>query len=567
MYNLKKGKLDIGENMKIAEKSFVKKIVSFFNNLEINKNPKNYAVFFGAFTALFISIKELISYFLIEESSLIIHEYFLIVSLLLLVFAVIFILVLLEIIDKASKSINLLLLIYPFVLAVMANFIFYIYQNNSLKMFSYILSVIILSFAQIYKRNRRIALFSFSFGMFLIMYSFLYSSYENYINFTIIALVINIISYIIASTYYSMYKNKEKAISFLDQKSNEQKNIIYKLEQTYNDLLISHKITEKMLEITEEILKNENLEDVLQLVLEQAIKVVPKSQAGSILIDKNGKMDYVAAIGYDLAKLKKIELEFDDLFQSTLEDKYDPIIIKNLEVFDEFHLSKSKMDSFKKQKVNMAKSCLTCSFQSEGKFFGSINLDNFESEDIYNEQDKYFIKQLTKEIEIIISIHKLYEKALRPTKYDELTNAYTRKYGLKLLQNMLEKYFDSMHSICFIDINDLKKINDKYGHAVGDSYLNFFGESVLKSDIKQNIFSRLGGDEFLLVFKNTDRSEAETEIEKLRNYFKQNQFVFEKFKNPLTFSVGISVYLEDEKSIFELIKIADKRMYLDKNKN
>ena len=161
----------------------------------------------------------------------------------------------------------------------------------------------------------------------------------------------------------------------------------------------------------------------------------------------------------------------------------------------------------------------------------------------------------------------MYEKAVRPTKIDELTQAYTRKYGMKLLNRMIQKNQKLKYTICFIDINHLKKINDDYGHDVGDKYLFAFCEGVRNANMRENVFSRIGGDEFLLVFKNLGIEESQVQLKILRSYLEKNKFKIDDKKKTITFAVGITTYPDEGNDIDMLIKLADKRMYIDKKNN
>ena len=373
------------------------------------------------------------------------------------------------------------------------------------------------------------------------------------------------ISFLVSTVYCQVYHHNQNAINELNEHNKNINEVINDLKKTYEDLATSKEITRALYEMTQEVLKNEKIENVMQLILEKAISFIPNGQAGSILILDNDKMKFVAAIGYKLENLRKVVLYPKDLFQATLEDMFEPTVIKNLEVFDENHLGKEKTLKLKEQSAIIAKSCLSCSFKFEGKFFGSINIDNFDSEEVFNEKDMDLIKQFTNEIEIIISIHNLYEKALRPTKYDDLTEAKTRKYSMKLVNDLINRGLKNVISICTIDINNLKKTNDLYGHDAGDKYLEYFSKSIINLDIEENIFGRIGGDEFILVFDKINKEEALKEILKIKSYFKEHPLEIEGNSIDISFSVGISEYPFDSENINDLIKLSDKRMYKDKN--
>ncbi len=539
-------------------------MISKYKQIDFSKDKIAYALFFTHITSFVLLIKEIISYIILTPNEVNEKYYFLIAGSLMFAIFIITAMIYADKISLGSKFVAYLLKIYPFIFPTLGSLTLFVYIDADDTIFLFVFAIIATSFMQIYDKLRRLWLFSYALVLFNVINYITEGFNSVFFNNLLRSSIVVSIGFIIAIIHNLTYTSEIKVANALDRKSKEQLAAINKLEKSYKDLSISQRITERMLEITEEILANEDLDDVLQIVLEEAIKLVPKAQAGSILISRNNKIVFVAAHGYNLNLLKKVELEFDDLFQSTIENKYEATIIQDVEVFDSAHLNAQKMNGLREVDTQMALSCMTCSFKWNDEFFGSINLDNFDSKDIYNEEDKYLLQQLVKEIEIIISIHKLYEQAIRPSKIDELTKAYTRKYGFSLIENMISKNQKLNYSLCFIDLNNLKEVNDDLGHDAGDRYLQHFGESAKKVKIKENIFSRLGGDEFLLVFKNINKENAENEINVLREYLKNNPIEIQGKTLVVGFASGISEYGIDSKDTYELVKIADKRMYENK---
>ncbi|XMB71794.1 sensor domain-containing diguanylate cyclase [Mycoplasmatota bacterium WC30] len=533
-------------------------------DIPINDADYIYALKYGIFSAFLVFIEKSIT-FLFFSSAYINNKLLYLINVFLI--ALLLILMLLVKIKKLSKDTlypRIILWVYPFLVIILASISVFLVANFPNFIFSYMTIMFIVSWTQIYSLKKRNILYGFALILAILLNIIANGLTLIAFEYFIISITTIVISYITASVHFKIYSKQRSAIDDLDAKNKTINKTIELVKKSHKDLITSKKITDTMLSITQEVLKNEKIEDILQLVLEEAVKLIPNAQAGSILMNNGVNMEYVAAIGYRLDKLKKIELRYEDLFQASLEDLYEPIIIKNLEVFDEVHLE-GKTKKLLEEAVQLAKSCLTCSFKYNGEFFGSINIDNFESQNIFINDDKYLIKQLAKEIEIIVSIHKLYEQALRPTKYDDLTNAYTRKYCMKLVTKLIDKHKEDKIAICTIDINSLKSINDRFGHDVGDSYLVFFADAIRKSIGENNIFGRVGGDEFLLIFHNLNDQRVLEKIELVRKYLKANKFVTKEFEGEITFASGISIYPKDSKNILDLIKLSDKRMYKNKS--
>ncbi|GAB6188561.1 hypothetical protein JCM30566_03000 [Marinitoga arctica] len=146
---------------------------------------------------------------------------------------------------------------------------------------------------------------------------------------------------------------------------------------------------------------------------------------------------------------------------------------------------------------------------------------------------------------------------------DPLTSAYTRRYmenKLKELYGLYERYkFD--FSVILIDIDDFKKVNDKYGHQKGDEILVELVNS-LKGNLRDfDIVCRYGGEEFLTILPNTDLKGAEKIAKRLLKNV--NITLFKKTKLNITVSMGISSInmIKKDPKIENLIKIADKALY------
>ncbi|MFT3985241.1 MAG: diguanylate cyclase [Lachnospiraceae bacterium] len=164
-----------------------------------------------------------------------------------------------------------------------------------------------------------------------------------------------------------------------------------------------------------------------------------------------------------------------------------------------------------------------------------------------------------------ISDWKLNEHHLKlSASMDLMSGTYNRKTGLEELQKLLTcADTPQTHCIAFIDIDDLKNINDHYGHCEGDyaikSIANVFVSSVRGSDI----VCRYGGDEFLVIFRSCPKDTAEKIVARMQE---QLESLNRNHQKPFTlsFSHGIVPFSNSADScpeITDLLKLADQRMY------
>lgn len=168
---------------------------------------------------------------------------------------------------------------------------------------------------------------------------------------------------------------------------------------------------------------------------------------------------------------------------------------------------------------------------------------------------------------VMVAIYQgiLYRKTLKhELQYDGLTKILNRKYFFKLAEEEIVKAQKYRHhvSIVMVDIDLFKKVNDTYGHQVGDEVL-FDVAHILNSSLRElDMVARYGGEEFVILML-TDEQNAYEVIEKIR--LKLENYVFAgDLELKMTISCGISQYIKNE-GLEDCIKRADKALYESKN--
>lgn len=149
---------------------------------------------------------------------------------------------------------------------------------------------------------------------------------------------------------------------------------------------------------------------------------------------------------------------------------------------------------------------------------------------------------------------------------DTLTGFLNRGFGLLLFGKQLQmaKRNNSKLSICYIDVDGLKDINDTYGHQEGDEVLRLISRFIKETLRKADIISRLGGDEFLLILPQCSADKAVLVWERIGE--KVDAYNARKMKPyMIRLSHGFAEYDPgEEKSVDQLIAVADQEMYKDK---
>ncbi|UEM22984.1 GGDEF domain-containing protein [Skermanella mucosa] len=147
--------------------------------------------------------------------------------------------------------------------------------------------------------------------------------------------------------------------------------------------------------------------------------------------------------------------------------------------------------------------------------------------------------------------------------HDKLTGAYARRIG----EEMLNLQFGNARrnkrplSLVFVDLDDFKKVNDRFGHEEGDRVLRDAAQSLLKGLRQGDLVIRWGGEEFLIVMPDTDTPGALTAIRRLR----ADGLGVRPDGKPQTASIGIAEAITEAlESSTQLVEIADHRMYVAK---
>lgn len=160
-----------------------------------------------------------------------------------------------------------------------------------------------------------------------------------------------------------------------------------------------------------------------------------------------------------------------------------------------------------------------------------------------------------------------YEEIKHQTFIDDLTGLYNSRYLKFALNNTIQKYRQSNNpfAVLFIDVDHFKIINDRNGHLVGSSFLVAIGKTIRNAVRRIDPVFRYGGDEFVVILKDTSREGAEEIAERIRKHVERRVFVFEKKRIQTTVSIGIAIYPDHTEERETLLKLADEAMYHVKN--
>ncbi|OYQ31537.1 hypothetical protein CHU95_20555 [Niveispirillum lacus] len=150
---------------------------------------------------------------------------------------------------------------------------------------------------------------------------------------------------------------------------------------------------------------------------------------------------------------------------------------------------------------------------------------------------------------------------------DPLTGALNRRTFFSLAEREIgrQQRIGSDLAVLVLDIDHFKKINDTYGHNTGDQVLAQFAAQISQCIRVQDVFARLGGEEFGLILPDTNAHQAAETAERLRRSVEQTPIHTDSGSPSITVSIGGSVVLPGDTSIEPVLRRADVALYRAKN--
>lgn len=199
----------------------------------------------------------------------------------------------------------------------------------------------------------------------------------------------------------------------------------------------------------------------------------------------------------------------------------------------------------------------------DGSVFGTICVMDFKKtnyNDRYNKLMEHFRDMAERELELLNKNIQLENSALT----DHLTNVFNRKGFFFAAEQLMKtaRRNQANISICYFDLDNLKPINDTYGHQMGDNVIQSFAKHLRETFREVDVIARFGGDEFVVMCQGEEAIKVPVIITRL-----EQLIASEAHQPALAFSYGFASVNTDEITdnvIEKLIKLADDEMYRNK---
>ncbi len=291
-----------------------------------------------------------------------------------------------------------------------------------------------------------------------------------------------------------------------------------------------------------------DLEVLAEQTLNQLIKNA-ESSGGAILIEKNGEMDVVASMGI----IDPQKLEINERILNVYKTRQRQIIEFPEDVLLDGVIANFQPKTLLLEPILYKNIVIGIIILSSSHSFSRNTIDKLS----------FFSQSLSLAFRNAITHNQIQKLAA----IDELTGLYNRRFGSIRLQEEYGRSIrsDTPMSVLLFDIDHFKKVNDTYGHMLGDRVLVSVAKTASAAIREGDVLMRYGGEEFVCILPGASQNDAKHIAERIRVMVMDNTVKNGDQEIKITISIGIATFPNAQISnCEEFIKLADEAMYTAK---
>jgi len=301
--------------------------------------------------------------------------------------------------------------------------------------------------------------------------------------------------------------------------------------------------------------------EVLEALAGVCQEVAPSTHILIALLDE-ARLAYEVAFAHGIPELqgRKVDSHGRTWLSWMLNSKSGPIMLRDIRS----HVSTMPIASPKEEPAPV-RSMLLIPLMAEGAQLGVVMLGTTKV-DYYRHWHMRILTSICSQASANIENSLLHRKVATEALSDGLTHLYNHRFFQERLQSECSrvKRGGGTLSLLMIDIDHFKKVNDTFGHRVGDMVLQQTA-AILKGRLRsEDTIARYGGEEFVVILSGSGKKGAYKMAERSRLAVKRAVFSAEEQKIGASVSIGTATFPEDASEPWELIERADRALYAAK---
>ena len=361
--------------------------------------------------------------------------------------------------------------------------------------------------------------------------------------------------------------NRQTSLGVLDLKKEEQEKNTYKI--LYNQ-------TEQLYKFGLTITANLDKEDIYNIIAEEVKNFIKYDIISIALYNQS---DESLEFQLCIEDGKRVKITPTKLMEETLsgycvknrkEIMLNDVVKDSCKYIDynkamEMYKSKTEVIESLKVKTNTTEtnSALFVPIVIKGSIIGVISTQSYKK-NAYTLCELSSLKILSTYIGIALENARLYKKAEYYAMHDALTKVYTKKVAIEKGKEIYDSIItnDNVMATLMLDIDNFKRINDRYGHQLGDRVIESVSATIKNGLRKNDVVGRYGGEEFIIFLEGKKETNFNMIAERIRTNIEKIRIDYDKDeKVSFTVSVGLAITYDNSSSLEKIINNADKALY------
>lgn len=318
-----------------------------------------------------------------------------------------------------------------------------------------------------------------------------------------------------------------------------------------------------LIEIGKMLTSSLDLDEILQLIISRASRLI-RAENWSLLLkdEKTGELTFAVVEGSKKEALRGLCIPCDQGIAGCVARTGKSEFVADVEGDTHFYREIDARSGF------TTRSVVCVPLKTHGKILGVIELVNVEDIEAFKSGDLPILQVLADYAAIAIENSRYVSTVRRLSITDEYTGLYNARHLYGVLEEIIQKAREEKSSIAvaFADIDNFKKLVDKYGHLLGSQILKEIAATIEDCLSPTDIVFKYGGDEYVLVLPGRSRTEARQVIETIRSGIAGATYLqSEGVPALVSASFGVAIFPEDGTTARELLLAADRLLYQVKN--